>query len=75
MKKSPAFAPAIVTLLIVIVDELELLSVADCAALLDPTVVDAKVRLEGVAEMLVVEPAPIPVRDTNCGLFAALSVN
>ena len=74
MEKSPALVPEIATLLMVTVEALELVRVAACAALLEPMVVEANVRLEGVAEMLV-EPAPVPLRATDCGLLVALSVN
>ena len=74
IEKSPALVPEIATLLIVMVEAVVLESVADCEALADPTIVDAKVRLEGVAEMLV-EPAPVPERVTDWGLLLALSVN
>jgi hypothetical protein len=72
--KSPAFVPEIATLLIVMAEADEFESVANCEELLDPTVVEANVRFDGVAEMLV-EPAPVPVRETICGLFVALSTN
>ena len=74
MEKSPAFAPLIVMLLIVMVDAVELESVVDCEAVADPTIVGANVRFDGAAEMLV-EPAPVPERVTDCGLLLALSVN
>ena len=74
MEKSPAFEPVIATLLMVTAEPVELDRVADCGAVLEPTVVDAKVRLEGATVMLI-EAAPVPVSATDCGLFVALSVN
>jgi hypothetical protein len=59
--KSPAFVPAIATLLIVM-EELRLFdSVTACEALLDPTFVLAKVRLVGLAETVPLEEVPVPV--------------
>ena len=72
--KSAAFVPPMATLLIEMALEVELMSAADCEALLEPTVVEENVRLDGLAEMLV-EAAPVPVSATICGLFVALSVN
>ena len=74
MEKSPAFVPVMATLPMVMAEAVELESVVACDALAAPTVMDAKVRLEGEAEILL-EPAPVPVSATDCGLLVALSVN
>ena len=74
MEKSAALVPVIATLLMVMVEEVELDRVADWETLLEPTVVDANVRLDGLAVTLPAE-APVPVRVTDCGLLVALSVN
>lgn len=74
MEKSPALVPAIATLLMVMVDAVEFERVADCEAVLEPMFVEAKARLEGLTVMFV-DPAPVPVRATDCGLPVALSVN
>jgi hypothetical protein len=74
IEKSPAFVPEIATLVMVTVEAVGLESVVDCEALEEPMVVDANVSVDGVTEMLA-EPAPVPVRATDCGLLPALSVN
>src|ERR1700757_2651110 len=50
----------------------ELVSVIDCAALLVPTFVVPKVRLEGESETLPL--VPLPIRLTSCGLLRSLSL-
>jgi hypothetical protein len=75
MLKSPASVPEIATPLIVIEAALPLLKVADCAALVEPTEVLVKERLEGDAVTVPVELAPVPVKETDCGLPVAESVN
>jgi len=50
-------------------------TVTDCAALVEPTVVLPKVRLEGLVVSVAVAPfAPVPVRLTVLGLLVALLV-
>jgi len=62
--KSVALAPVIATLLMVIEVVSPLDSVAVCVALVDPTVVLAKVRLVGLAETVPLGDVPRPVRAT-----------
>jgi len=73
--KSPAFVPEIPTLLIVIADDVPFVNVADCAALVAPTVVLANVRPVGLADTLPDPPVPSPVSATLCGLLVAESLN
>jgi len=75
MEKSPAFVPVMATLPMVTGEPVELDRVADWEALAEPTVVEAKVRVVGLAVMLVEAAAPVPVSVTDCGLLPALSVN
>jgi hypothetical protein len=74
MLKSPAFAPEIATLLIVIEVLRPFESVAVCPALLDPTAVLANVRLEGLAVTVPDGADPFPLSATVCGLFVAESL-
>src|ERR1700735_3775240 len=49
-------------------------TVTDCAAEVDPSVVDANVRLVGESETANVDAAvPVPVKATGCGEPVALS--
>jgi hypothetical protein len=65
IEKSPAFAPEIATLLIVIDEGRPLDSVAVWVALADPTTDVPKERLEGLADTLPeVPPVPKPVSVT-----------
>jgi hypothetical protein len=73
IEKSPESVPAIATLSIVMAEVPALLKVAVCAALLEPTVVLAKDRLEGDADAP--EETPLPVSVMVCGLPLAESVN
>ena len=61
IEKSAAFVPEIATLLMVIEVERPLVSVADCVALVDPTVVLENVRLVGLFETLPLGLVPKPV--------------
>lgn len=71
MAKSAEFAPVTATLLMEIVPLLTFLSVTDCAAVVDPTLVDANDKLAGLTLAPVV---PVPDSATVCGLGAALSL-
>ena len=71
--KSPAFVPEIATLLIVIEVLCPFDSVADCAALLDPTLVLANVREVGLADTVPLAAVPVPVSVLVCGLPLAES--
>ena len=51
----------------------EFFTVTTCAAVVDPTVVEAKVRLVGVKVTAEAAAAPVPVRATVCGEPVALS--
>ena len=73
--KSPAFAPEIPTLLIVIADDVPFVNMAACAALVAPTVVLANVRLVGLVDTIPDPLVPRPVSGTLCGLFVAESLN
>ena len=74
MLKSPAFVPEIATLLIVI-DELRPLErVAVCPALLEPTVVLANVKLDGLAVTVPDAAVPSPLNAAVCGLLVAESL-
>jgi len=74
MLKSAAFVPEIAMLLIVIEDVRPFESVAVCPALLDPTVVLANVRLDGLAVTVPDGADPFPLNATVCGLFVAESL-
>jgi hypothetical protein len=74
MLKSAAFVPEIAMLLIVIEDVRPFESVAVCPALLDPTVVLANVRVDGVAVTVPDGADPFPLNATVCGLFVAESL-
>jgi hypothetical protein len=74
MAKSPAFVPPMVMPLMVIDDLVPLLSVADCAALVEPTAVFGKPALVGDTVTLPEDAvAPVPDNATVCGLFVAES--
>jgi hypothetical protein len=51
----------------------EFFTVTTCAAVVDPTVVEAKVRVVGVSVTAGAAAAPVPVRATVCGEPVALS--
>lgn len=74
MLKSLAFVPEIATLLIVIDVLCPLDRVAACEALLDPTLVLAKVRLVGLADTVPLGEVPMPVRVMVWGLPLAESL-
>lgn len=76
MTKSAAFVPLTAMLLMATAAVVPLASVADCAALLEPTAVEAKVRVDGVAVTAPEVPlVPRPVSVTDCGLPVPVSVN
>jgi hypothetical protein len=52
-----------------------LVRVADCGALVDPTLTEPKARLVGLAVMVFEAEVPVPVSVTCCGLVLSLSVN
>ena len=60
--KSEAFAPEMAILLIAMVLAPPLLSITDCAAVVEPTVVTANARLDGATVTVVV---PVPLRATD----------
>jgi hypothetical protein len=68
MAKSAAFVPEIATLLMVIDDVSPFFRVADCAAVVEPTVVLAKVSEAGLADTVPLVEVPVPVKATFCGL-------
>ena len=72
--KSAALVPAIATLLMETVELCALVSITDCAALVDPTAVLANERLPGLGVRLFAA-TPRPVRATVCGLLVPVSVN
>jgi hypothetical protein len=72
MEKSPELVPVIATLLMATAAVVVLLKVADCDALLEPTVLE-NVRLAGFT--LTPWPTPLPVSVMVCGLLLAESVN
>src|ERR1019366_1933790 len=74
MLKSPAFVPAMATLLIVIDVLCPLDSVTVCEALLDPTLVLANVRLAGLADTVPLGDVPMPVSIMAWGLPLAESL-
>jgi hypothetical protein len=60
MLKSPALVPEIATVEKVTEDEVALVMSTDCAVLLEPIAVEAKVRLDGLAERaLGTTPSPL----------------
>src|SRR5579863_1514126 len=63
--KSEALAPEMRMLLILMTAVPPLLSVTDCAAVVEPTEVEANVRLAGVTLALALVPAPVPERATD----------
>src|ERR1017187_1271156 len=74
LRKDVAFVPVMVSDVSVKAAVPEFLTVTTCAAVVTPTVVDAKVRLVGVR--VTAGPAaavPVPVRATVCGDPVALS--
>jgi hypothetical protein len=74
MEKSPASAPVMATLLMAIAAVPPLLKVAVCDALLEPTIVLAKVRPDGVAVTPPAGLTPSPVSAIVCGLLLAVSL-
>ena len=75
MTKSPGFVPVSETLLMVIDELVPLVSVEDCAALIEPTFTDPNERLVGLMLTLpLVPPGAYPERATVCGEFVAESV-
>lgn len=74
MLKSPAFVPEIATLLIVIDVLCPFVKVAVCEALVDPTLVLAKVRLAGLADTTPLAAVPVPVSVMVWGLPLAESL-
>jgi hypothetical protein len=71
--KSPAFVPAMATLLMVIEVVPRFFSVVVCDALVDPTFTLPKARLAGLTEAPVVDEPPVPVREAVCGLLLVVS--
>jgi hypothetical protein len=71
--KSAAFVPDTEMLLIFITDPAPFVSVTDCAGLVEPTAVVAKLKLPGVT--VAMGPLAAPERATVWGLFPAESVN
>jgi hypothetical protein len=71
--KSEALAPVVAIPLMVTVVARPLANVADCDALLDPTMVPAKGRLVGLTVTLL-GAAPRPVRAMVCGLLPSESL-
>ena len=72
MRKEVAFVPVRVSDVSVNAAVPEFFTVTICAAVVDPTVVEAKVRLVGVS-VTAAAAAPVPVRVTACGEPVALS--
>jgi hypothetical protein len=68
MLKSPAFAPDIATLLMVIAELSPFESVADFEALVEPTFVLPNTRLVGLADTLPLAEVPVPVKVIFWGL-------
>ena len=68
----PALAPPKVTLEIVSAPVPVFLSVTDCAADVEPTLVEAKVRLVG-ERLTAGTPTPVPLSETVCAAPDALS--
>jgi hypothetical protein len=75
MEKSPALVPVIATLLTAIEAVPPLIKDAGCDALLEPTTVLAKDRLDGFTLTPLDAPTPSPVSVIVCGLLLAESVN
>ena len=73
MRKEVAFVPVSVSEVSVSAAVPEFLMVTTCAAVVMPTVVEAKVRLVGVRVTAGAAAAPVPVRLTVCGEPVALS--
>jgi hypothetical protein len=73
MVKSPALDPEIAMLVMDIAVLAPFVSVTVCAAVVEPTAFDAKVRFPGVT--LAPAAVPVPDRATLCGLLEAESVN
>ena len=73
MVKSPEFVPVMDTLLIVIEVVPPFFRVAVCDALVEPTVTVPYARLVGLNVTAPVVLAPVPERETVCGLFGAVS--
>ena len=74
MAKSPALAPEM-AMLVMLIDAVPALArVTDCGELVELTLVAAKVRLAGVTDAFAVLLVPVPVNATVCGLFVAESV-
>jgi hypothetical protein len=74
IRKSAALVPEIATLLMVMEDVSLFDNVPDWDALVEPTKVLAKVRLEGLAETLPPAAVPCPVNATFCGVLLAESL-
>jgi hypothetical protein len=73
--KSPALAPVRTTPVMLIETVPPLVRVTDFLPPMPPTGTNAQLRLDGDKVAPVVAAAPVPVRDTGCGLLLALSVN
>ena len=70
-----AFVPPSAMELMVMVDELVLVSVTTVASLVAPTTVFGNAMEVGVNVTVGVEPPPVPVSVADCGEAGALSVN